>query len=37
MEINWLVGVIGGGLIGISAVILLLFNGRIAGISEIVG
>ena len=37
MEINWLGGVIGGGLIGISAVLLLLFNGRIAGISGIVG
>lgn len=37
METNWLGGVAGGGLIGLSAVILLLFNGRIAGISGIVG
>lgn len=37
MEPNWLGGVLGGGLIGFSAVILLLFNGRITGISGIVG
>ena len=37
METNYLGGVIGGGLIGLSAVLLLLFNGRIAGISGIVG
>jgi uncharacterized membrane protein YedE/YeeE len=37
MEANWLGGIIGGGLIGLSAVLLLLFNGRIAGISGIVG
>lgn len=37
METNWLGGVVGGGLIGLSAVILLLFNGRIAGISGIAG
>lgn len=37
MEPNWLGGVIGGGLIGTSAVLLLLFNGRITGISGIVG
>ncbi len=37
METNWIGGVVGGGLIGISAVLLLLFNGRIAGISGIVG
>ena len=37
METNWLGGVIGGGLIGLSAVLLLLFNGRIAGVSGIVG
>ncbi|GJM05444.1 MAG: membrane protein [marine bacterium B5-7] len=37
METNWLGGVVGGGLIGLSAVLLLLFNGRIAGISGIVG
>jgi uncharacterized membrane protein YedE/YeeE len=37
METNWLGGVIGGGLIGLSAVLLLLFNGQITGISGIVG
>ena len=37
MEPNFSGGVIGGGLIGLSAVLLLLFNGRIAGISGIVG
>jgi uncharacterized protein len=37
MEINWLGGIIGGSLIGVSAVLLLLFNGRITGISGIVG
>ncbi len=37
METNWLGGVIGGGLIGLSAVLLLLFNGRITGVSGIVG
>ena len=37
MDTNWLGGVIGGGLIGVSAVLLLLFNGRIAGISGIIG
>jgi hypothetical protein len=37
MEINWLGGIVGGVLIGISSVLLLLFNGRIAGISGIVG
>jgi len=33
----YLSSLIGGGLIGISAVMLLVFNGRIAGISGIVG
>ncbi len=37
METNWIGGVVGGGLIGVSAVIMLLFNGRITGISGIVG
>lgn len=37
MEVNWLGGIIGGGLIGLSAVLLLFFNGRITGISGIVG
>lgn len=35
MGINWLGGILGGLLIGSSAVILLLFNGRIAGVSGI--
>ena len=35
-EFNWLTALIGGGLIGVSATILLAFNGRIAGISGIV-
>ncbi len=37
METNWIGGVVGGGLIGVSAALLLLFNGRITGISGIVG
>ncbi len=37
METNWIGGVVGGGLIGVSAVLMLLFNGRITGISGIVG
>lgn len=36
-EANILGGLIGGGLIGLAAVLLLLINGRIAGISGIVG
>jgi uncharacterized membrane protein YedE/YeeE len=36
MEISWLTATTGGVLIGISATILLAFNGRIAGISGIV-
>ena len=35
-EFNWLPALIGGLLIGTSAVVLLAFNGRIAGISGIV-
>jgi uncharacterized membrane protein YedE/YeeE len=35
-EFNWINGLIGGILIGISATILLAFNGRIAGISGMV-
>ena len=35
-EFSWLPALIGGGLIGVSATILLAFNGRIAGISGIV-
>lgn len=34
-EFNWLAGLVGGVLIGISATVLLAFNGRIAGISGI--
>ncbi len=37
METNWIGGVVGGVLIGVSAVLMLLFNGRITGISGIVG
>jgi uncharacterized membrane protein YedE/YeeE len=36
-EANFIGGIIGGALIGVAAVLLLLFNGRIAGISGIVG
>lgn len=36
MEASWIAGAIGGVLIGISATILLAFNGRIAGISGMV-
>lgn len=36
-EANLSSGLIGGGLIGLAAVLLLLINGRIAGISGIVG
>lgn len=37
METSWINGLIGGLLIGFAAAILLLGNGRIAGISGIVG
>jgi uncharacterized membrane protein YedE/YeeE len=36
-EANVIGGLIGGGLIGAASLILLLFNGRIAGVSGIVG
>ncbi|MCS6943541.1 MAG: YeeE/YedE thiosulfate transporter family protein [Geminocystis sp.] len=36
METSWINGLIGGVLIGISATILLAFNGRIAGISGMI-
>jgi len=36
MEASWIAGLIGGLLIGLSATILLAFNGRIAGISGMV-
>ena len=35
-EVNWLTALVGGMLIGLSATILLAFDGRIAGISGIV-
>ncbi|PMB18734.1 YeeE/YedE family protein [Fischerella thermalis] len=35
-EFNWLTALVGGILIGISATLLLTFNGRIAGISGII-
>lgn len=37
MPADWLNGLVGGLLIGLSAALLLLLNGRIAGISGIVG
>jgi hypothetical protein len=37
VEVNVIGGLIGGALIGLAASLLLLFNGRIAGISGIVG
>ena len=36
-DANFIGGITGGALIGVAAVLLLLFNGRIAGISGIVG
>ena len=36
MEASWIAGLIGGLLIGLSATVLLAFNGRIAGISGMV-
>ncbi|MGB5709906.1 MAG: YeeE/YedE family protein, partial [Waterburya sp.] len=36
VEVNWVTALIGGMLIGLSATILLGFDGRIAGISGIV-
>lgn len=37
MEVNWLGGLLGGAMIGVAAVLLLAINGRIAGVSGIVG
>jgi len=37
MPIDWIWGLIGGGLIGIAAAIFLLVNGRIMGASGIIG
>ena len=36
MEASWIAGLIGGLLIGLSATVLLAFNGRVAGISGMV-
>ncbi len=36
MEASWLAGLLGGALIGLSATLLLVFDGRIAGISGMV-
>ena len=36
MEASWMAGLLGGILIGLSATVLLAFNGRIAGISGMV-
>lgn len=36
MAMDWWYGLLGGGLIGLSATVLLAFNGRIAGISGMV-
>ncbi len=35
VEFHWIPALVGGGLIGVSAAVLLAFNGRIAGISGI--
>lgn len=35
-ELNWAIALLGGVLIGLSATVLLAFNGRIAGISGVV-
>ncbi len=37
MQSDWLLGLIGGGLIGMAAALLLLTNGRIMGASGIIG
>lgn len=37
MQIDWIWGLIGGGLIGIAAAVYLLVNGRIMGASGIIG
>ncbi len=37
MNIDWLYGLIGGGLIGTAGALFLLFNGRIMGASGLVG
>ena len=37
MPQDWLMGLIGGGLIGLAAALYLLLNGRIMGASGIVG
>jgi len=37
IPIDWLFGLAGGALIGVSATLLMLFNGRVAGISGVVG
>lgn len=36
LEVNWITAIAGGMLIGLSATILLAFNGRVAGISGMV-
>ena len=36
MEIEWIYGLVGGMLIGLSATLLLLFNGKVTGISGII-
>ncbi len=37
MQQDWILGLLGGGLIGVSASIFLLFNGKIMGASGILG
>lgn len=37
MQMDWLMGLAGGGLIGVAAAIFLLVNGRIMGASGIIG
>ncbi|MFN3661285.1 YeeE/YedE family protein [Yoonia sp.] len=37
MQIEWIIGLIGGGLIGLAGAIFLLVNGRVMGASGIIG
>lgn len=37
MQSDWVMGLLGGGLIGVAAAILLLVNGRVMGASGIIG
>ncbi|PRY78983.1 hypothetical protein CLV80_103314 [Yoonia maritima] len=37
MQVDWIYGLVGGGIIGLAAAIFLLFNARIMGASGIIG